>query len=228
MLRAMSVRSLAVLLACLVPLGCDDTAEKAKDAVEKTEKAVEKTQEVIEKTEKTIEKGKETAQDLKDKAAIAKKILEDVPKSGELTDSAKNWLKEHSGEMETVVVTGVQIAPVAWEIAKVLNEAVDSETVVEPVFQDVDDVKKIDEAIDGMPRVEVIDGLNVGFKQLDSTDAKQNVKERAYLVTWRHESHLVGFVYRSQRTVDIETLVKEAPRLISLTKTALDKIDKNN
>jgi hypothetical protein len=39
---------------------------------------------------------------------------------------------------------------------------------------------------------------------------------------WRQGDHLVGFVYRSRREIDIEKMVAEAPRLVKLVQTATD------
>ncbi len=156
----------------------------------------------------------------------AKSLYADVRTDGELSESAKAWLKSQASDgskIETVLVKGVQLAPVAVEATKVLAGATDTETSVEPIFQEVDgDATKTDAAIKGMPRVEVIDGLTVGFKQMDSLDASTKVEQRGYLVMWRHEDHLVGFVYRSTRTIDIDKLVAEAPRLVKLTQKALE------
>ncbi len=67
----------------------------------------------------------------------------------------------------------------------------------------------------------MIEGLTVGFQQLDSQSTDELVKERGYLVTWREGDHLIGFVYRSKRTIDVERLVADMPKLLALTKTAL-------
>ena len=79
----------------------------------------------------------------------------------------------------------------------------------------------VDKAIGDMPRVEVVDGVTVGFRQMDQVDTSTRVKERGYLVMWRHENHLVGFVYRSTRTINVDQLVAETPRLIELTQRTL-------
>jgi hypothetical protein len=125
----------------------------------------------------------------------------------------------------TAVATGAQLAPVAVEAAKVLNEAVDDETAIEPIFQRVEPgkEKEIDEAIGKMPKVEVVDGVKVGFKKLDAVDATKLTKEQAAVVLWRKDDHLVGFVYRTKRTIDLEVLAKEAPRLVLMTQAALAK-----
>ena len=70
-------------------------------------------------------------------------------------------------------------------------------------------------------RVEVIDDVTVGFKQMDQLDAHTDIKQRAYLVMWRHEGFLLGFVYRSVRTIDVDKLVAETPRLLRLSNAAL-------
>ncbi len=72
-----------------------------------------------------------------------------------------------------------------------------------------------------MPRTEVVDGLKIGFKQMDETTNTHQIKERGYLVTWRDGDRLYGFVYRSKRSIDIDKLVADTPRLLRLAKAAV-------
>lgn len=157
----------------------------------------------------------------------AKAKLFGLKTDGALSDTASSWLKSQipkdgqpsEGSMEGIVLRGVQIAPVAIEALQVLNEAVDEETAVEPIYQKIEppnSAPKVDAAIENMPRVEIIDGVTVGFRQLDGMDTSKITKERAYLVTWRKEDRVIGFVYRTKRTIDLELLVKETPRLMKL------------
>lgn len=230
------------LAACESASDAAKSGEKAvvdasKDALDSSKKAAG------ELADKTVDASKKAAGDLADDAVDASKkaagdivdattsgakaLFDDVRNDGELSESAKAWLKaQASGDdstIEAVLVKGVQLAPVALEATKVLVDATDSETRMEPIFQKVDgDPAKTDAAIAGMPRVEAIDGLTIGFKQMDSLDASKKVEHRGYLVMWRHEDHLVGFVYRSTRTIDLEKLVAETPRLAKLTQKALE------
>jgi hypothetical protein len=195
-----------------------ELADKAADSSKKT---------AIELADKAADSSKKAADELVDATKSgAKALYDDLRNDGELSDSAKEWLKAQASDestIEGVLVKGVQLAPVALEASMVLADAVDTETALEPIFQKVDsDTGKTDAAIGGMPRVEVVDGLTVGFKQMDTLDASKKVEQRGYLVIWRHEDHLVGFVYRSTRTIDIERLVAETPRLVKLTQKALD------
>ena len=109
----------------------------------------------------------------------------------------------------------------AAEIAESASKVIDTEHLIEPIYQEVEDGDgaDVDKAISDMPRVEVIDGLTIGFKQLDETSAEAVVKERGYLVTWREGNHLIGFVYRSKKTIDLEALVAETPRIVSLVRS---------
>ena len=118
---------------------------------------------------------------------------------------------------------GKQIAPVAVEIAQSVSSAIDSDTAIEPIYQKIEDGKsaEVDAAISDMPRTEVVDGLTIGFKQLDETSNEKTVKERGYLVTWRDGDHLYGFVYHSKRTIDVDKLVSDAPRLLKLARAAV-------
>jgi hypothetical protein len=251
MTRRSAVPSLALALA-LAPAACDFGENAAADASDASKKAVDASKKAAsdavdaskkaagELADDAVDASKKTAGELADatvdasKKAVdattsgAKALFDDVRNDGELSDSAKTWLKSQAdgsddSSIESVLVKGVQLAPVALEATKVLIEATDSETAIEPIFQKVDgDSSKADAAIKGMPRVEAIDGLTIGFKQMDSLDTSKKVEQRAYLVMWRHEDHLVGFVYRSTRTIDIEKLVAETPRLMKLTQKALE------
>jgi hypothetical protein len=152
----------------------------------------------------------------------------DLGDKGELSQSALKWMSEtaQSIEIREIIAKGVQVAPVALELAKTLNAAVDSETAIEPIYQPVGDAAAVDKAIGAMPRVEVIDGLNVGFSQLSRVDAGTSLDETAYLVTWRRDTHVVGLVYRTKRTIDFDVLIKDAPRLIALTQSVLAEQEK--
>jgi len=248
MLHRRSVAVVSVLALALALPACDSASEAAKSgekaAVDASKAAVDATKKKAgeladdavdaskkkagELADSAVDASKEAASDLVDATKSgAKALWADVRDDGELSESAKAWLKaQATGDdttIEAVLVKGVQLAPVALEATKVLVQATDSETAIEPIFQKVDgDTTKTDAAIKGMPRVEVIDGLTVGYKQMDSLDASKKVEQRGYLVMWRHEDHLVGFVYRSTKTIDIETLVAETPRLVRLTQQALE------
>lgn len=216
------------LAACLAALSCNteqatDAAKKTVDASKKAaDAAIDGTHDVIDES-----KAEATAQKQKIEALYAK-----VTDTGQLSESASKWIEtqakqqaEKQGEtIETVIMTGVQVAPVALEVGKVLNDAVETDTAIEPIYQEIEgDTDAVDAAIENMPRVEVIDGVTVGCRRLDTVETHQAVKERAYLVTWRREDHLVGFVYRSTRTIDIDKLVAETPRLLKLTQATLDQ-----
>lgn len=149
----------------------------------------------------------------------AQKMFTGLRADGKLSDAASALVSAaaaSSDGVEKTIAKGTQLAPEAWEIAKVVNAAVDDETVIEPIVQDANDKAALDKAVVAMPRVEVIDGVQVGFKKLDAVDAQKSVKERAFLVTWRRDGKLLGFVYRSKREIDIEALVKTAPKLVAL------------
>lgn len=233
MLRSSSVAALSLLL---ILVGCDsaesaknkavDAADKAADAADKTEKfakdAAKTTKDAVDTSKHALKVGADTAKTTADKA---KKLWGDVPYSGELSATASKWLADATDDssIAKMISTGKQVAPVALEIGTTLTKALDSDSMVEPIFQDIEDgnAAEVDKAIGDMPHTEVIDGLTVGFKQMDETSNDKVVKERGYLVTWREGDHLVGFVYRSKRTLDVKMLVAETPRLIALTKTVL-------
>lgn len=154
----------------------------------------------------------------------AQKMFAGLTADGKLSDTARALVADagkSSAGIEKTIAAGAQIAPAAWEIAKAINGAVDDQTVIEPIVQKADDPAGIDKAIGGMPRVEVIDGVSVGFRQLDQLDVQRSVKERGFLVLWRRDDKLVGFVYRSRREIDLDALVKLAPKLIALFNSKL-------
>lgn len=164
---------------------------------------------------------------VKDGLSAAKREIFGLTDTGALSQGANDWLSKQSSNDAALaaVQKGVQLAPVAVEAAKVLNQAVDDETAIEPIFQkvDPDKQKEIDDAIGNMPKVEVINGVKVGFRKLDAVETSKLTKEQAAVVLWRKDDHVVGFIYRTKRTIDLEVLAKEAPRLVTLTETALEK-----
>lgn len=251
-MRARSLASLSCLTVLLLG-GCnsaEDTVEASKkavreasnDAVDASKKAAsdladKASSEAKKMADDAVDASKEAASDLADKAVDASKaaaeatkdgataLYDDLRNDGELSQTAKGWLESQAEgtSIEALVVEGTQMAPVALEASKVLIDAVDSETAVEPIFQEIDDdPAKVDAAIGDMPRVEVVEDVTVGFKQLEGFEGTEHVKERGFLVMWRHEDHLVGFVYRSRRTIDLAAVVAETPRLIRMTQRALE------
>jgi hypothetical protein len=228
------MRHIVTFLYIGVLVGCDTTeaavekgkqvADKAvegtKDAVDASKKAVDASKKAVDASKKAVDASRKAVDASKKAVDDARKLWADVPDTGELSESAKGWVDEGGGSMGKVIATGKQVAPVALEIGKTLSSAVESDSMVEPIFQEIDEgaAPEVDKAIAEMPRTEVIDGLTVGFKQLDEMSADKVVKERGYLVTWREGNHLIGFVYRSTSTIDVDKLVAETPRLVALTK----------
>jgi hypothetical protein len=212
--------------AALLLVGCESThetvsqtagaaAEQGKAAVDLAKRAGDQAEALTKETEKA-----------------ATKALADVSEVGDLSAATKEWLAKGTDaagrSIEAVVGAGAQLAPVALQIGKVLDQAVDREISIEPIFQRLDDASaqaRTDTAIGEMPRVEVIDGLQVGFKRVSELDVHRHKTESAYLVVWRKSDHLVGFVYRSRREIDIERLVAETPRLVRLVLAALESSD---
>lgn len=215
--------------AILVVLGCEaaqdvaQTSQRIADAAAvegKTamENAKASTQKVVEGSKGALESGKEAAKALSEEGGTL------AEKTGALSGHAQAWLEDRarSGQVEALVVKGKTVAPVALEVGRVLGEAVDEQTVIEPIYRTIDaPPDEVDAAIQSMPRVEVVDGLTVGLERMDGLEGTEVVKGRGYLVMWRQDDRLVGFVYRSRRSIDLEHLVAEAPRLVRLTKTAV-------
>jgi hypothetical protein len=187
------------------------------------------TQEVEDKAREVGDKAKHAGEDLADKAGDKAKgwWADEVPDTGELSEKASALVQAgaaDSGGVEAMLARGVQLAPLALDVAKTLHSAIDSETVIEPVIQSLDDEAgqaALDGKIKDMPRVEAIDGLSVGFKDMRQYDTGGRTTESAYLVLWRHDDRLLGFVYRSRKRIDLDALVRETPRLIGLIQGAL-------
>jgi hypothetical protein len=208
--------SVTFLCIAVLLLGCDTTEAAVDKGKAVADKAVAGTKDAVDASKNAVDRSKQAVDDVQRRWA-------EVPTTGELSDTANGWIDERGGSMGKVIATGKQVAPVALEIGKTVGGAVESDRKIEPIFQEIEEGKapEVDEAIAAMPRTEVIDGLTVGFKQLDETSPDKVVKERGYLITWREGDHLIGFVYRSTSTVDIEKLVAETPRLVALTKTVV-------
>jgi hypothetical protein len=171
---------------------------------------------------------KETADKTKHSASEAASTVKDkskavADKASELGRDAIEWLEpgaeKASDGIEDIVVRGKQVGGTAKEMGKSLADAVDGDITIKPIYQEVDDEKaraKTDAAIGDMPRVEVIDGLTIGFKSLTRTTSHEHATESGYLVVWRKGDRLIGFIYRARKRIDIDVLVAEVPRLIRL------------
>jgi hypothetical protein len=196
--------------------GCD--AGAAKD------KARDKAKEI---GEQAADKGKSIAHDLGDAAKDKAGAMWESG-SGELSDAAHGIFAKGAeaseGGVEALLAKGEQLAPVAFDIGKTLHGFVDSDTRIEPIVQDLDDPDaqaELDARIQDMPRVETIDGVDVGFKDVSQWDAGGRASESAYLVLWRRDNRLIGFVYRSNKRLHMDKVVAETPRLLALVKGAL-------
>jgi hypothetical protein len=229
------MRALGMLSFAMIFTGCDteetveNTKRMAEDVSDASRRAadatVNGTKDTIDGTRRAVDTATERANA---KVEQASALYDRITDTGQLSQSATGWIearaREQGGTMEQIIVKGTQVAPVALQIGGVLNQAVTRDTAIEPIYQKVDDdaaTRELDAAIGDMPRVEVIDGLTIGIRQLDTLQTNQSSKERAYLVTWRQDDHLVGFIYRSTRTIDIERLLVELPPLVRATRTVL-------
>ena len=225
-----SLKSLALCACVCFGLGActqEEAKETAKETAEQLEAAAkDKGKELADKGK---DKGKELAAKAADRAADKAKSWwdDEVPSSGELSTSAMGMIKdgaEAGGGVEGMLVKGEQLAPVAVEVAKSLRGAVDTDLVVEPILQKVDDEQaqaELDAKIQGMPTVETIDGVTVGFKDMTETSTAGKKTEHSYLVLWRKGDRLLGFVYRSKKEIDAQKLIADAPRLIGLVQGAM-------
>lgn len=217
---------LAGLLTLAVLAGACSREQAEDKAKELADKAKDESKELADKAgDKAKELGDQAGDKVKREAG---KLWAERPDNGELSAGAKDLLSagaEASGQgAEALIGKGEQLAPVAVDVAKTLATAVDSEHLVEPIIQDLDDEKaqaELDARIQDMPRVETIDGLDVGFKDMTQYDTGGRSTESAYLVLWRRDDKLVGLIYRSKQRIEVDTLIEETPRLIGLVQGAL-------
>jgi hypothetical protein len=229
------MRALAMAPFMLALGACDtqQTVENSKQMAEDVSDASRKVADAtVDGTKQTIDGTRRAVDDVTaladGKAERAASMYAAVTDTGQLSQSATGWIearaREQGGTLEQIIVKGAQVAPVALEVGRVLNQAVERDTAIEPIYQKIDDTAAsadLDAAIGDMPRVEVIDGLTVGIRRLDTLKTNETSKERAYLVTWRQADHLVGFLYRSTRTIDIDKLVSDLPPLVRATRAVL-------
>jgi hypothetical protein len=163
-------------------------------------------------------------QRLASEAVELKRTVFGLATDGSLSNAVKTALTAASKDgtsAEAMVARGARVAPVVVEVATVLNSAVDDETAIEPIYAPVSNRGDADKAIASMPTVEVVDGVTVGFKKLDSMTTDSVIKEEAVLVLWRRDEHLLGFVVRKKRSIDLAMLIKETPRLMKLFESSL-------
>lgn len=221
--------TLLPLLACEPEAAKDKAKEVGEQAKEMGAQAKDKAKEVSEQAKEAGAKAKDRAGELADQAVDKGKGLVEEGKEqwaerrGELSEDAKGILAKgaaSSGDgVEGLLQKGKQVAPVALDVAKTLHGAVDSDIDIEPIVQDLDDANaqaELDRRIADMPRVETIEGVDVGFKEVTQWDTSGRGTESAYLILWRREARLYGLVYRSNKRINIDKLVEEAPRLIRL------------
>jgi hypothetical protein len=200
-----------------------DVRDRARARAEEARaRAREGAEEVRDQAREHAREIRERAGSLRDRAAA----LEDRAKSltGEaaaLRDRAKDlgrdaidtirpYAKTGAGGIENLIVAGKTNAVEAAKLAASVAPAIADGVGFLPIYIDLggeNEQQAMDRAIGNMPRVEVIDGLTVGFRAFT---------KRQFLVVWRQGARLIGFVYTSLLDVAIGHVVEQAPRLISL------------
>lgn len=233
--RVLGVGFALLSFSCVDQQEATDAAKKvAENAAPALEKGKELAGEGMDKAKPHIEKGIEKgAEVVGDKA---KELFADIPDTGELSDKSMAWIEsaakseeEAADGAESWISKGTQLAPVALEIAKVVNESVDKDYMIEPIYMEIGDEKaqaELDAKLAKLPKTQEIDGVKVGFKRLTESSSEKKVDESAYLVIWRRDDHLVGFVYRSRSEIDVDKLAAETPRLIGAVNGVLAQGDK--
>jgi hypothetical protein len=137
------------------------------------------------------------------------------PASSQSAASSKSVASE-------LVAKGARFVPVAQELARMADDLVDVDASIEPIVRDLDapEVGPTDARIAAMDRVEVLDGVTVGFEKLSKSSLKAMEDEQAVLLSWRRERRLFGVLVRSRRRLDLEALVRAAPRLVASVERA--------
>lgn len=160
------------------------------------------------------------SRDLADQASSGAKS-----KLSELGDDASKYVDDKlravmagakDGTLEARIREGHTPALELVRIAKAVSGSVTSDTTILPIYRPATEIDTIDREIAGMPRTEVIDGVTVGFKRVRELDLSEKVDEDAYLVLWRRDDKIVGFVYQKKTRIDIDVLVEETPKLMRL------------
>lgn len=123
---------------------------------------------------------------------------------------------ERKIDAEVNALVGESSAKEIARLSKKVSGAVSSDTTVRPIYRDVGDADEVDSEIEDMPKKEVINGVTVGFERMRKLSASEKVDEDAYLVLWRHDDKIVGFVYRKKSRIDFDALVAETPKLMKL------------
>jgi hypothetical protein len=202
--------------ALAVALGCgDDPSSSARNAVAAAQAAASA------QTARAVEAVDAAAKSTRDAAAS---LWPDVPDTGALSRTALRYLASASDGAAGLVAVGAQLAPVAQRIAQGLDAVVDRELQLEPIVQKLDDPAaraKVDAAIGDMPHHTVVDGVQIGLRDLGGIEGDAHVRERGVLVLWRTEDRMLGFVVRSRRSIDIPTLIREVPVWFRITSEAL-------
>jgi hypothetical protein len=156
--------------------------------------------------------------------ASARARLDGLAPDGSLSGDGAAWLATaRSASPGQGGLDGAQLGPVALDVAKVLYDVVELDVTIEPIVQRVEPgaEKQADARIAAMPRVELANGVEVGFQELTRTSMRELANESAVLVLWRRERMLLGMLYRSRRALDVERLVRDAPRLVARIDQAL-------
>jgi hypothetical protein len=222
----LAIVTLLTLPACEPEAAKEQARDVAKEAGERAKEAGAQAREVAkdagERAKDAGARAKEAGEQLAGDAVDKSKQMW-AERRGELSDSAKDIFAKgaaSSGEgVEAMLQKGKQVAPVALDVAQTLHAAVDGDVDIEPIVQNLDDADaqaELDRRIADMPRVETIEGVDVGFKEVTQWDTSGRGTESAYLILWRRDTRLYGLVYRSNKRINIDKLIAEAPRLINL------------
>ena len=181
----------------------EDLKDRASSSVEDTLSGIEDRLSAIE----------DRASALRDQAAALSDRGEELGRSA--LELIRPYATGGMDHIENLIVDGKTNAVQAAKLAAVVAPAIADGVGFRPIYIDLtgEDAKEsLDRAIGKMPRVEVVDGLTVGFRPFT---------KRQFLVAWRQGDRLVGFVYTSLVDVAIGHVVEQAPRLISLASAIL-------
>lgn len=208
-------RWIAVGIALALAGGCgkkDDAKPEAKAEAKESPSLKERGSELAAVAEAQKQKAIEH---LKGIAADGEKYWDHREEHARAAIEAVRPYADRAGtSVSSIIVDGKQVVDKVGEIAREVGPKIGAGLGIQIIYEKIGDAgaqAALDRAIGKMPRVEVIDGLTVGFTPQS---------KRQYLVVWRQGDALVGFVYTSLVDRIIDEVVAQAPRLVKLVRDA--------
>jgi len=200
--------------------GAEETPPKVDARATAERMARDGAKAAVESSTRLLRAGKDATTDF-----VAKSMAPTREKVEAAGRDAVAWLGAATASKRDAVVGWLADAPpeatVSLEVATALLGALESDVEITPIVRKVEgpeDEAAIDLAIGGLPSVEVMEGLKIGFERMARTDVDTDEAREAYLVTWRDGDRVIGLVVKTRRAIDLEELREELPRLVRLVR----------